>query len=443
MDRKSLTTLAVGAIAAAGLAGASSANAAFDAGNVANNVLTITGDNGSDVIALHLKAGDPNTLILDPGDDESGNVTEFDRTQFDRIVVNAGGGKDEIRIDDSNGVFTDTEATTINGDAGPDLILGGGGGETLNGGADDDTVSGRGGNDTMTGDTGNDRLRGGPGVDPQNGGAGNDEILWIPGDGNDVIEGQAGTDKMLFNGANIAENFDVSANGGRVRFTRNIANIVMDLNDVEAIDLKALGGADNLVVNDLSGTDLTSVNPDLAAGGGGDDAQPDNVIANATNGSDVVVVAGNGPTPTISGLSARISVSGAIAGSDRITVNALAGDDVVDASGLAANSALLTINGGDGDDVLIGGSGPDTILGGAGDDVIIGGPGADTLDGGTGDNVVIDTANATAVRSAAVVGKSWLKSHARTVRGRTVLTVDGQKTKLPRAKLAKLVRAVS
>ena len=93
--------------------------------------------------------------------------------------------------------------------------------------------------------------------------------------------------------------------------------------------------------------------------------------------------------------------------------------------------------------MLIGGSGPDTILGGAGDDVILGGLGADTLDGGTGDNVVIDTANATAVKSAAIVGKSWLKAHARTVRGRTVLTVDGHKTKLPRAKLAKLVRAVS
>ena len=96
---------------------------------------------------------------------------------------------------------------------------------------------------------------------------------------------------MLFNGANIAENFDVSANGGRVRFTRNIANIVMDLNDVESIDVKALGGADNLVVNDLSGTDITSVDGDLAATGGGDDLAADNVIANATNGSDVVSVA--------------------------------------------------------------------------------------------------------------------------------------------------------
>jgi hypothetical protein len=66
---------------------------------------------------------------------------------------------------------------------------------------------------------------------------------------------------MLFNGSNIAENFAVSANGGRVLFTRNVANIIMDLNDLERIDLNALGGADNLVVNDLSGTDVT---PDAA-----------------------------------------------------------------------------------------------------------------------------------------------------------------------------------
>ena len=43
---------------------------------------------------------------------------------------------------------------------------------------------------------------------------------------------------------NINERMEVSANGGRVRFTRDIANIVMDLNDVETIDVKALGGAD-------------------------------------------------------------------------------------------------------------------------------------------------------------------------------------------------------
>ena len=86
---------------------------------------------------------------------------------------------------------------------------------------------------------------------------------------------------MLFNGANINENIDVSANGGRVRFTRDVANIVMDLNDVEAIDVNALGGADNLTVNDLSGTDLTTVNANLFGTGGVDDCAADTVIVNA------------------------------------------------------------------------------------------------------------------------------------------------------------------
>src|SRR5262245_10092836 len=47
-----------------------------------------------------------------------------------------------------------------------------------------------------------------------------------------------------------------STNGGRVRFFRDIASVTMDLNGVERIDFHALGGADNIVINDLSGTDL-------------------------------------------------------------------------------------------------------------------------------------------------------------------------------------------
>ena len=49
-------------------------------------------------------------------------------------------------------------------------------------------------------------------------GAGNDVFQWNPGDGNDTLEGQADADTMLFFGANIAENIDVVANGGRVLF---------------------------------------------------------------------------------------------------------------------------------------------------------------------------------------------------------------------------------
>ena len=56
-------------------------------------------------------------------------------------------------------------------------------------------------------------------------GAGDDTFVWNPGDDNDTVEGQAGIDTLLFNGANVAENIDISANGGRVLFFRNIANV--------------------------------------------------------------------------------------------------------------------------------------------------------------------------------------------------------------------------
>ena len=101
---------------------------------------------------------------------------------------------------------------------------------------------------------------------------------------------------MLFNGSGANEIFDVSANGGRVRFTRNVGNIVMDLNDVERIDLNALGGTDTITVNDLTGTDLVEVNINLAGtlGGTAGDAQADTVIVNGTNGNDIIDVFGAG-----------------------------------------------------------------------------------------------------------------------------------------------------
>ena len=90
-------------------------------------------------------------------------------------------------------------------------------------------------------------------------GAGNDTFIWNPGDGSDIVEGQAGTDTLVFNGANIAENIDISANGSRARLSRDVGNVAMDLNGVEHIQLNALGGADTITVNDLTGTDVTQV----------------------------------------------------------------------------------------------------------------------------------------------------------------------------------------
>ena len=102
------------------------------------------------------------------------------------------------------------------------------------------------------------------------------------GDGNDTVEGQDGTDSMLFFGANIAENFDIAPNGGRGLFFRNIASVTMDLDDVESVDVRALGGADNFVVGDLSATDLTTIDADLRGPNGGGDGAADTITVNGT-----------------------------------------------------------------------------------------------------------------------------------------------------------------
>jgi Ca2+-binding RTX toxin-like protein len=398
-------------------------------------------------------------MIWNPGDDTDLNEGG---DGVDTVEVNGGNGAEQftatangtrVRFDRVNPApfaidIGTSEKLTVNANGGDDSFSATGNlaaliAITVDGGAGNDTLLGSNGVDLLLGGDGNDFADGQQGNDVALLGAGDDTFQWDPGDGSDVVEGQAGTDAMAFNGSNAGENMDVSANGQRVRFFRDVANITMDLNDVESIVAKTLGGADNVVVNDLSGTDVLNVAADLAASAGGDDGQPDNVIANATNGDDVASVIGAGPNVQLSGLPARISVSGAVAGSDRVTVNALAGSDVVDATGLAATSALLSLDGGDGDDVLLGGAGNDTLLGGAGDDVLIGGPGNDTIDGGPGDNVVLDSFAANAVTSATAVGKKWLTTHARTVKGKTVLRVDGKKRKLPRADLVRLARDVA
>ena len=149
------------------------------------------------------------------------------------------------------------------------------------------TINGGLGDDTMLGSEGNDLVNGGDGADIGLLGAGDDTFVWNPGDDNDVVEGQAGVDTLAFNGANIAENIDVFANGGRVLFFRDIANVTMDMDDVESIVFKALGGVDNVVVDDLSGTDVTEVGPISPSIGAGDGAA-DNVTVTGTNGDDVV-----------------------------------------------------------------------------------------------------------------------------------------------------------
>jgi Ca2+-binding RTX toxin-like protein len=318
--------------------------------------------------------------------------------QADSVIVNGTGGNDRIVVASSvsGGVKIGGLAATVNIaaiDAALDQLTV----NALNGndtvdasGLDADLINliinGGAGNDVLNGSQGNDLVNGGTGADVVALGAGDDTFVWNPGDGSDSVEGQDGTDTMIFNGAAADEKFDLSANGTRVRFVRDIGNITMDLNGLEQINLNTLGGADTITVNDLTGTDLTTLNLNLATADGSV-RQAATVVVNGTNDDDGILVAGDATGVSVLGLAAQVNISGSEA-TDHLTLNALAGDDAMDASGLAAGAIQLAADGGDGDDILIGSAGIDTLAGGAGDDELFGGPGQDLLDGGAGDNIV-------------------------------------------------------
>ncbi len=375
-----------------------------DVGNITMDLDGVEGINlntldGADTITVNdLTGTDLTQLNLDLAGVPGSGIGDG---QADSVIVDGTNGADAITVARSpsriavSGLaalvrITGTDATdqlTVNGLAGDDTIDASG----VQANAIALTLNGGDGSDLLIGSQGNDLINGGRGNDVALMGAGDDTFVWNPGDGSDIVEGQAGTDTMLFNGANVSEKIDISANGQRVRFTRDVANITMDLNGVEGINFNALGGADTVTVNDLTGTDLTQVNLDLASppGSGMGDGQADNVIVNGTNGADAVTVAGDASGTSVMGLSAQVNIVGAEAANDRLTVNTLGGDDVMDASGLSADAIGLTASGGDGDDILIGGAGNDTLNGDDGDDVLIGGPGQDILDGGPGNNILI------------------------------------------------------
>lgn len=168
---------------------------------------------------------------------------------------------------------------------------------------------------------------------------------------------------------------------------RDVDGITLDLNDLERIDVNALGGPDTIVLQDLSPTDVAIVNLDLTAAGSGDQ-QADSVTVWGTSGDDIVTLSARNSGVEISGLRALVSIRGAEA-TDKLLARGLAGDDVLDAALLGAASLLYSADGGDGQDILLGGEGDDTLLGGRGDDVLIGNGGADTLDGGEGGNTLI------------------------------------------------------
>ena len=379
----------------------------------------LNGKGGADL----LFGGDGNDILTGgAGDDQA-----FGQAGDDRMIWNpgdgsdlfeGGDGNDTAEVNGGNGAETftitangtrvrldrvnpapfsldigTTENLVVRANGGDDVITAGNGlagliNLTLDGGAGNDTITGGDGADMLLGGDGNDTVIGGRGADTAFLGAGDDTFIWNPGDGSDIVEGQAGYDTLQFNGANVAEKIDISANGGRVRFTRDVGNVVMDLHGVEQINFAARGGADNITVHNLGGTGVKLVDIDLAGtpGSGAGDGAADTVTVEGRATGDHISITSSGASIAVGGLPAQVTIDGVEGADDSLVVDALGGNDVIDASIIQAAAIRLTIDGGDGGDTITGSQGADVLIGGAGNDVVTGGRGDDVALLGDGDD---------------------------------------------------------
>jgi Ca2+-binding RTX toxin-like protein len=339
--------------------------------------------------------------------------------------------------------FTASAAVpTVYGRGGNDTITGGSEDNLFRGGDANDSLVGLGGNDTLMGEAGNDQLLGGDGDDQLEG-----------GDGDDTLMGGAGNDS-LFGGA--GQNILEGGNGDDLLVARGqhypVVNDIYDFCQLYGGDGNDTlrGGGTNTTAYGGTGNDLITESG-TAFGGAGNDTIIGAITTDGGDGIDVLVSSSvtinlqtgtlhtrnyqtvSEPTGTFTGIEILLIDN---YGSNRIhQVIGSSGNDIVyfsksyfDATGGAGDDyfectytlgpsraaqsfdwSLRTavIEGGTGNDTIIGGlldnnfSGGDgndwlqgfdfndSLFGGGGNDTLIAGLGADTLGGGAGNDLLL------------------------------------------------------
>ncbi|MEO8507316.1 MAG: calcium-binding protein, partial [Betaproteobacteria bacterium] len=351
---------------------------------------TIHGRAGDDYIEGN--AGD-DTLSGDEGNDE----------------VHGGAGADLLYGDaNDDALHGEKGADTLEGGTGRDRLFGGSDNDILKGGADNDSLDGGGGDDVLNGSIGNDTLTGG---------VGNDSYVLMPSDGNDIVDDSDGLGEMRIgadrltggtriggglwsntvNGKEVLYSFSPAADGrgdlfiqstaGRttIRHFRNgelgivldgtVPPLVPDPATVSSVNgttlddnrngtsgrHPVLGSAGSERAQGLAGRDEVS-------GGSGDDI--------VEGGAGIDVVAGNGGNDAVyadadmtdAALQSYIDTSATLftAGSMPVQLQVTTSD---------------WLQGGLGDDRVVGTNGNDIAFGGGGSDLLVGGAGHDILDG--------------------------------------------------------------
>jgi Ca2+-binding RTX toxin-like protein len=338
-------------------------------GNAANNRFrglagadTIDGAGGIDEIDYRRDANRGGlagvTVDLDDGNttDNIGRAIDGFGT-FDTLI-----SIENVRgSNQSDFIYGDDQSNFLQGEAGNDLIEGRGGLDTLRGGLGDDTVRGESGNDALFGDDGNDLLQGGDDNDNLNGGGGNDRLEGGNGvdflstdSGNDVLLGGAGNDSTFISLDSTTPgllSFRVVDGVVLVDVTNNgVTTTIYDISRVpdgwQMRDLRtsSLYGTDHL-------QSVETVNFGFGAGG------PGNLQIKLE------------PTTFLSPDALLGSITGGV------------GNETLDVAVLLPGllpGGQASVDGGTGNDILIGSAGSDFLRGGAGDDQLIGNGGNDT-----------------------------------------------------------------
>jgi Ca2+-binding RTX toxin-like protein len=361
-------------------------------GTAANDVLigtasaeTITGNGGDDLIFGH---GGNDTLFGGDGDDElsggAGNNT----------IDGGAGGRDAVSYDDAPAGVTVSLATAgpqATGGSGTDTLVSI---ENLIGSGFNDSLIGNAGNNVLDGGAGSDFLNGGVGTDTMLGGDGTDS--YCVDHASDLVTESNGS--LATGGNDIVYSYlsayTLSANVERLRLMLGGASNATG----NGLDNILYAGDGNNVLDGVAGTDTvsyafstTGVTLSLATAGaqatGGSASDTlisiENLIGSGFNDN----LTGNAGDNVLDGAAGTDTVTYALAGAGVTVSLTTAGAQATGGSGSDTLISIENLTGSGFDDSLIGNAGNNVLDGGVGNDTLNGGTGADTMLGGDGSDL--------------------------------------------------------
>jgi hypothetical protein len=336
------------------------------------NVVNVTGDGDDDTLLVNGTAVDDTVFVTGTVVTRGAQAVNYDVT-VEHLIVDGGTGNDDFTIDGAAGEIlggAGLDTYLVIASAAPQL--------RLNGQADSDDY------------TVNFGSLAGPVIVQDLGALGTDTLL---------INGTGLDDTIVVTAADVTSGTETIAYSSIEELTVNAGDgkdsITIDGTSAGLTTILGGNGDDAFVVNGSGpgslkldgeeGSDSYTINLGGALTGpiaieDTGTTGTDSLLINGTSGDDWIILTDTGFI--VDGLPASFT----FAGIELLTVNAGAGDDIVDGSAL---TMMVTIFGGTGDDTLIGGSNDDHLYGEDDDDDLIGNLGADFLDGGAGSDALI------------------------------------------------------